>query len=74
MGPQPDSSPEGAQGSPTLRSFGRAWLIIGLLGFGLLFLAFALTGNARVDVAIPLLVVFVMLGVMWIWQGRRRRR
>lgn len=73
MGPRQDSSPQRVQGSPTLRSLGRAWLTVGLVGFGVLFVLYVITDNARVDVAVPLLVVFILLGALWMWQGRRRR-
>lgn len=67
------STPDRLHGSPALRSFGRAWLAVGLVGSGVLFVLYVITDNARVDVAVPLLVVFMMLGATWMWQGRRRR-
>lgn len=60
-----------ARNSPALRSFGRALLTIGLLGVGVLFVLYVITDNARVDVVIPLLVVFVLIGLLLLWQGRR---
>lgn len=73
MARQQHSTPEKLQGSPTLRNFGRAWLAVGVVGSGVLFVLYVITDNARVDVAVPLLVVFIMLGALWMWQGRRRR-
>lgn len=71
----PGSAPgrvSGGRNSPTLRSFGRALLTVGLLGVGVLFVLYVITDNARVDVAVPLLILFILIGVMLLWQGRRR--
>ncbi|NLJ52843.1 MAG: hypothetical protein GX344_01735 [Intrasporangiaceae bacterium] len=65
------SRASGGRNSPTLRSFGRALLTVGLVGVGVLLALYVVTDNARVDVAIPLLVVFILLGLMLLWQGRR---
>jgi Flp pilus assembly protein TadB len=59
-------------GSRTLRSFGTAWIVIGVLGLLALLVAYLLTDLVTVWVAVPLLLVFLMLGGMWHFQGRRR--
>lgn len=62
---------ERPHGSPSLRSLGTAWLTVGLVGLGALLVAYLLTDSAAVWVGVPLLAVFIMLGVMWLVQGRR---
>ena len=65
--PSPEQS-----GSPALRSFGTAWLVVGVLGLVALVAAYLLSRSVGVWVGVPLLVVFVLLGLMWRWQGARR--
>lgn len=60
------------QGSESLRSFGTAWIIIGVLGLLALLAAFLVTDLSAVWVAVPILLVFLMLGGMFVVQGRRR--
>jgi hypothetical protein len=60
------------RGSETLRSFGTAWLVVGGLGLILLFIAYLVTDSPGVGVAVPILLVFLVLGGMWRIQGRRR--
>lgn len=66
-----ENQSEQRRGSPTLRSLGTAWLVIGLLGLVTLLVAYLLTDSPAVWIGVPLLAVFVMLGVMWRVQGRR---
>lgn len=67
----PEHRSEPRRGSPSLRSLGTAWLVIGLLGLVALLVAYLLTDSTAVWVGVPLLAVFVMLGAMWRVQGRR---
>jgi hypothetical protein len=60
-------------GSESLRTFGNAWLVIGVIGLGLLLIAYLVTDSPGVGVAVPILLVFLMLGGMWRVQGRRHR-
>ena len=69
-GPLDDGSPK--RGSESLRSFGTAWIVVGVLGFLALLAAYLLTDLDAVWVAVPLLLVFLMLGGLWFVQGRRR--
>ena len=71
-GPLGDADPP-ERGSESLRSFGTAWLVIGVLGLVLLLVAYLVTDSAAVGVAVPMLLVFLMLGGMWRVQGRRHR-
>lgn len=70
VGPHDDASPQ--RGSESLRSFGTAWIVIGVLGFLALLAAYLVTDLSAVWVAVPLLLVFLMLGGLWFVQGRRR--
>jgi fatty acid desaturase len=72
VGPRDDSGSEPRRGSDALRSFGTAWVVVGVLGLLVLLVAYLLTDLAAVWVAVPLLLVFLMLGGMWYVQGRRR--
>lgn len=72
VGPPDDSASESRRGSDSLRSFGTAWVVVGVLGLLVLLVAYLLTDLAAVWVAVPLLLVFLMLGGMWYVQGRRR--
>ncbi|MCA1781428.1 MAG: hypothetical protein ABR500_06045 [Dermatophilaceae bacterium] len=74
VGPRDDTSPEPKRGSESLRSLGTAWIVVGVLGLLALLAAYLITGWAEVWVAVPLLLVFLMLGGMWHVQGRRRAR
>lgn len=67
-----DGSPEPRRGSESLRSLGTAWIVVGVLGLLALLVAYLLTDLSEVWVAVPLLLVFLMLGGMWLVQGRRR--
>lgn len=70
VGPGDERPP--MQGSESLRSFGTAWIIIGVLGLLALLAAFLVTDLSAVWVAVPILLVFLMLGGMFVVQGRRR--
>ncbi|MBC7309526.1 MAG: hypothetical protein H5T81_05840 [Tetrasphaera sp.] len=59
-------------GSPALRSFGTAWLVVGVLGLVGVVVAYVLSRSVGVWVAVPVLIVFILLGLMWRWQGSRR--
>lgn len=69
----PDDADPPAQGSESLRTFGNAWLVIGVVGLVVLFIAYLVTDSPGVGVAVPILLVFLMLGGMWHVQGRRHR-
>ncbi|KAB7744239.1 hypothetical protein GA707_12420 [Nostocoides sp. F2B08] len=71
VAPGDEDPPE--QGSESLRTFGNAWLVIGVIGLVLLFIAYLITDSPGVGVAVPILLVFLMLGGMWHVQGRRHR-
>lgn len=62
------------QGSPMLRSFGVALLAVGIVGLLLMVLLYVLTGNDAVYVAVPVMVVFVLIGGMLLLQSRRPTR
>ncbi|MGA8046198.1 MAG: hypothetical protein WCA30_08020 [Dermatophilaceae bacterium] len=71
VAPDDESPPE--RGSDALRTFGTAWLVIGVIGAVLLLIAYLVTDSPGVGVAVPILLVFLMLGGMWNIQGRRHR-
>jgi fatty acid desaturase len=71
-GPPDDASPEPTRGSESLRSLGTAWIVVGVLGLLALLVAYLVTDLSEVWVAVPLLLVFLMLGGVWFVQGRRR--
>lgn len=71
VAPRDEGSPK--RGSESLRSFGTAWLVIGVIGLVLLLVAYLVTDSPGVGVAVPILLVFLMLGAMWNVQGRRHR-
>ena len=71
VAPRDEDPPE--RGSESLRSFGTAWLVIGGIGLVLLLIAYLVTDSPGVGVAVPILLVFLMLGAMWNVQGRRHR-
>lgn len=71
VAPGDEDPPE--RGSESLRTFGNAWLVIGVIGLVMLVIAYLVTDSPGVGVAVPILLVFLMLGGMWNIQGRRHR-
>lgn len=71
VAPGDEDPPE--QGSESLRTFGNAWLVVGVVGLVLLLIAYLVTDSPGVGVAVPILLVFIVLGGMWHVQGRRHR-
>jgi len=71
VAPGDENPPE--RGSESLRTFGNAWLVVGVVGLVLLLIAYLVTDSPGVGVAVPILLVFIVLGGMWHVQGRRHR-
>ena len=71
VAPGDENPPE--RGSESLRTFGNAWLVVGVVGLVLLLIAYLVTDSPGVGVAVPILLVFIALGGMWHVQGRRHR-
>jgi len=57
-----------------LRSFGVALLAVGVVGLVATLVLYFVTDNVAVAVAVPVLVVFVLIGGMLLLQARRPPR
>ena len=66
--------PPPRRGSPALRGFGVALAMVGALGLSALGVIYLITDNRALGATAPIFIVFLMLGVMFAWQGQRRLR